>query len=91
MKKSECLCVVVRLNDSTCLLRRVLLEIVITIQHAQRHDGTDSPDSLHALDGEDGGVEGLEGVVEECVQISVVVQDCDTLHVMMMFMNHYDN
>ena len=75
MKKSECLCEVVRLNDSTCLLRRVLLEIVITIQHAQRHDGTDSPDSLHALDGEDGGVEGLEGVVEECVQISVVVQD----------------
>ena len=75
MKKSECLCVVVRLNDSTCLLRRVLLEIVIAIQHTQCHDRTDASNSLHALDGGDGGVEGLEGVVEERVQIRIVVQD----------------
>lgn len=91
MKKSECLCVVVRLNDSTCLLRRVLLEIVITIQHAQCHDRTDASNSLHALDGGDGGVEGLEGVVEERVQIRIVVENCDTLHVMIIIMNHYDN
>ena len=82
---------VVRLNDPTRLLRRVFLEVVIAIQHTQCHDRTDSPDSLHALDGGDGGVEGLEGVVEERVQIRIVVENCDTLHVMMMFMNHYDH
>ena len=91
MKKGERLCVVVRLNGSTRLLRRVFLKVVIAIQHTQCHDRTDASNSLHALDGGDGGVEGLEGVVEERVQIRIVVENCDTLHVMIIIMNHYDH
>ena len=91
MKNGERLCVVVGLNSPVCLLGRVLLEIIVAVQHSQRHDGADSPNALNALDRGDGGVEGLEGVVEKCVEVGIIVENRNTLRVTVMIMTHYDH